>query len=139
MNLLKADNASKENNLSSSSNSTRASLTNLNFDFNQQQESNNLINTNTNKTVFIPYRDSILTYLLKDSLGGNSKTHMITSKIMIINDANFFVFLTSQALIFFHCHLKMRVPQAVAITRPSIHFFLRNELRRSLINPKLMR
>lgn len=33
---------------------------------------------------FVPYRDSLLTYLLKDSLGGNSKTHMIASKLKII-------------------------------------------------------
>jgi hypothetical protein len=32
------------------------------------------------KILFVPYRDSLLTYLLKDSLGGNSKTHMIASK-----------------------------------------------------------
>jgi StAR-related lipid transfer protein 9 len=30
---------------------------------------------------FVPYRDSMLTYLLKDSLGGNSQTHMIASKL----------------------------------------------------------
>jgi len=32
------------------------------------------------RSVFIPYRDSLLTWLLKDSLGGNSKTVMIASK-----------------------------------------------------------
>ncbi|KAJ7341617.1 hypothetical protein JRQ81_005937 [Phrynocephalus forsythii] len=31
------------------------------------------------KQVFVPYRDSILTWLLKDSLGGNSKTIMIAT------------------------------------------------------------
>jgi hypothetical protein len=44
----------------------------------QQQQS-----THNQKSAFVPYRDSLLTYLLKDSLGGNSKTHMIASKKQI--------------------------------------------------------
>ncbi|XP_035024079.2 kinesin-like protein KIF16B isoform X2 [Hippoglossus stenolepis] len=38
------------------------------------------VNTNLKKkSVFVPYRDSVLTWLLKDSLGGNSKTFMIAT------------------------------------------------------------
>lgn len=39
------------------------------------------VNTNLKrKAVFVPYRDSVLTWLLKDSLGGNAKTIMIASE-----------------------------------------------------------
>ena len=37
------------------------------------------------KKLFVPYRDSVLTFLLKDSLGGNSKTIMIAGLFHIIN------------------------------------------------------
>jgi len=36
-------------------------------------------NSTSKKAVFVPYRDSVLTYLLKESLGGNSKTIMIAA------------------------------------------------------------
>ncbi len=42
--------------------------------------SENDLYTQSNRTSFVPYRDSILTHLLKDNLGGNSKTVMIASK-----------------------------------------------------------
>lgn len=35
------------------------------------------------KSPYIPYRDSVLTYLLKDSLGGNAKTIMIASQPLL--------------------------------------------------------
>uniref|UniRef100_A0A1I7SLJ5 Kinesin motor domain-containing protein n=1 Tax=Bursaphelenchus xylophilus TaxID=6326 RepID=A0A1I7SLJ5_BURXY len=38
-----------------------------------------LAEKNTQKKAFVPYRDSVLTWLLKDNLGGNSKTVMIAT------------------------------------------------------------
>ena len=44
-------------------------------------QSQDTVNTNLKKrSLFVPYRDSVLTWLLKDSLGGNSKTIMIASE-----------------------------------------------------------
>ncbi|XP_065056328.1 kinesin-like protein KIF16B [Rhopilema esculentum] len=45
------------------------------------EKSTNLSNTtgSIRKSTFVPYRDSVLTWLLKDSLGGNSKTIMIAA------------------------------------------------------------
>ena len=38
-----------------------------------------LASNESNKKNYIPYRDSVLTWLLKDSLGGNSKTYIIAT------------------------------------------------------------
>ena len=40
--------------------------------------------SNKQKKAFIPYRDSVLTWLLKDSLGGNSRTIMVASRSLLI-------------------------------------------------------
>ena len=46
------------------------------------------------KALFIPYRNSVLTWLLKDSLGGNAKTIMIASE-SLIDICNLIVFIVA--------------------------------------------
>ena len=41
------------------------------------------------KNKFVPYRDSVLTWLLKDSLGGNSKTAMIATISPAVRVSNY--------------------------------------------------
>ena len=43
--------------------------------------------SSSSKKPYIPYRDSVLTWLLKDSLGGNSKTIMIASMLITLDVA----------------------------------------------------
>ncbi|ESO86352.1 hypothetical protein LOTGIDRAFT_167164 [Lottia gigantea] len=63
--------------------------------------------TNKKRKIFIPYRDSVLTWLLKESLGGNSKTAMIAT----ISPANHHVEETLSTLRypfiidFLYCHI----------------------------------
>lgn len=53
----------------------------------------------SSKKFYIPYRDSTLTWLLKDSLGGNSKTIMIAA--ISPADVNYVGRKTFNILIFF--------------------------------------
>ena len=48
------------------------------FDF-QASKSINAKKGRPSKETFIPYRDSVLTWILRENLGGNSKTAMIAA------------------------------------------------------------
>ena len=56
------------------------------------------------KDNFVPYRDSVLTWLLKDSLGGNSKTVMVAT--LSPADDNYEETLSTLRNIFQYCHIK---------------------------------
>lgn len=51
------------------------------------------------RTPFIPYRDSVLTWILKDSLGGNSKTFVVAG-ILFHDLVKFFSFIMAASNVF---------------------------------------
>jgi hypothetical protein len=89
-----AENAQRLNTNSSCSSLLNSSYNNLNSDSSVDSKLPTCTGSSNSSLpiVFVPYRDSILTYLLKDSLGGNSKTHMITSKPFFYLKKNYLMF-----------------------------------------------
>lgn len=59
------------------------------------------------KKLFVPYRDSVLTFLLKDSLGGNSKTVMVAGQ--------FLYFITDTCTVFFVKNIANPLPGLIMI------------------------
>ena len=71
--------------------SINGSITSLWSSNNSDRGSNETLNTSMTssssprrRNFYIPYRDSVLTWLLKDSLGGNARTIMIASEYPVI-------------------------------------------------------
>ena len=68
------------------------------------------------KKAFVPYRDSVLTWLLKDSLGGNSKTVMIAGEITIWHSHAYLLAFTISNISNITCRIKLwRDPQHTQI------------------------
>ncbi|TTE07140.1 Kinesin-like protein KIF13B [Bagarius yarrelli] len=76
--------------MSEGNKSRTVAATNMNEESSRSHAVFNIILTHTlrdlqsggagkNKSKFVPYRDSVLTWLLKDSLGGNSRTAMVAT------------------------------------------------------------
>ncbi len=66
------------------------------------------------KKVRVPYRDSVLTRLLMNALGGNSKTIMVGKVLLLF----FFLILIICVTFFFFCH----VPQIAAVSPADINY-----------------
>lgn len=59
--------------------SSFSSLTSPNYEEKERKNTPPKSSSLSSNLTIVPYRDSVLTYLLKESLGGNSKTTMIAT------------------------------------------------------------